>query len=431
MNAARTRLTRPALIAGGLALAAVAAATPAALAGEVPAHNEQVVLHNGTDAQSAMSSDINGTAQVMSHDGLYVVFSTDAPLVSRDDNETTDVYLRSVPDGFTILVSSRNGRPGNDASFEPTISADGRWIAFSTFATNLARDTRPDTVDVVVKDMQQDRTRMVSVTSREEQRARNSFFPVISGNGRFVSFQTFGRLGPRDADRTEDVYVRDVREGTTRQVSLLPGGNKDVRGPVVNGDISGNGNLVVFGNDNMLWVRDVAAGRTLRFWHEPDAPPCQPFPAGSAGRPVISGNGKYVAFSSCATDLPGEDGEYADVYRMALADGSVDRVTPAKATGNSYLPSLSRNGQVVGFASEADDLVTGDLGQPDAFVADLVAGTLVRASQAPDGTGGNSWSATTAASISGDGHSLAYPSYADNLVPGDAYDVREVFAWRD
>jgi Tol biopolymer transport system component len=150
---------------------------------------------------------------------------------------------------------------------------------------------------------------------------------------------------------------------------------------------------------------------------------------------VISGDGTYVAFSSCATKLPGP-ATYAQVYRMKLASGTIRLVSRTQAgAGNSdsYLPSLSRSGRYVGFGSDATDLAPptgGDTGgDPDAFVADLKLGTITRASQAPDGTESNNWSASTGAAISGDGHTLVYESYATNLVAGDQYDWEEVFAW--
>ena len=416
---------------GGLAVLAVAAAVPAA-AQQVaadPPRNEQVALVNETGAQPEHKSHLNGTAQVLSHDGQFAVFSTDAALVPWDTNGTDDVYLRDAGDDVTVLVSSRAGTVGNDASFEPTISADGRYVAFTTWATNLTKDANGSTLDVVVKDMQTDRVRLASVTSKERQRNRNSFFPVISDDGRAVSFQSFGRLGPKDRDRTEDVYVRDLRKGVTRQGSLLPGPGGDVRGPVLNGDLSGDGSVVVFGNANNLWARNVRTGETIRFHQEADSPPCQPFPSGSAGRPVISGNGRFAAFASCATDLPGEDGQWTDVYRVDLRNGDIVRVHPS-GDGNSYLPSLSRTGRFVGFGSEAADLVAGDDAGPDAFVADIREHTVTRASQAADGTGGNSPSATTDVAISGDGRNLAYVSYADNLVDAHVFDLHEVFVWR-
>ena len=425
------RLRRPAA-AAGRALVALALTGPA-YAG-LPAHNEQVVLVNETNAQVDAKSAISGTGQVASYDGRFVVFSTAAPLVAIDTNDTDDVYLRDTTDGITILVSQKGGKPGNDASFEPTISDDGRYVAFTSWATNLFKDANGVTLDVAVKDLFSDKTRLVSSTTSGKQYRKNSFAPVISGDGSRVSFQSFAPFGAKDQDKREDVYVRDLAHHWTKQASLTPKG-KDVRQSILNGDISDNGNLVTFGEANNLWVRNVNKGTTLRFWHEPDAPPCQGFPVGSAGRPVISGDGTYVAFSSCAEKLPGP-ATHGQLYRMKLATGKITLVTKPQVSGkagnaDSFLPSLSRSGRYVGFGSDASNLAGVDTGtNTDAFVADLKRGTIVRASQAPDGTEGGSWSASTGAAISGDGHTLVYESYATNLVAGDQFDWEEVFAWR-
>lgn len=440
MNAVHRGIRRPALALSGLAvlaaLVAVAAMAPAAFAaddGDPTPGNHQVALVNETDAQPMNAkSHINGTANVTTYDGSQVAFSTDAALVPWDTNETDDVYLRV--DGITVLVSGKpNGetmKPGNDASFEPTVSGDGRYIAFTTLATNLAKgkDTNGHTLDVVVKDMQTSAITRVSQSTPGFQRDKNSFFPVISGNGRFVSFQTFGSFSVKDDDSKEDVYVRDVKKGTTRQVSLLPGSNRDVRGSVLNGDVSDSGRFVTFGNDQMLWVRDLVDNTTVRFWHEEISAPCQPFPIGSSGRPVLSGDGKYAAWSSCSADLPGGH-DQTNIYRTSLETGEIELLV--EGNGHSYLPSLSRSGAYLGFGSEASDLVEGDdEGQPDAFRLDVATGTVDRASQNADGDGGNNWSATTAAAISGDGHVVAYTTYSDNLVAGDLYDYEEVLTWR-
>ena len=421
-----------ALITSGLAVAALAVALqPAAASNLATAHNEQVALVEGSGKQLPEKSHINGTAAVASADGRYVAFSTEAALVPSDTNGDEDVYVRDTTDGVTVLVSHQHGKVGNDHSFEPTISSDGRYVAFTTWATNLVTgDENGDALDVLVKDLQRDVLQRVSVTSNEQQSDKNSFSPVISGNGRFVSFQTFGSYGAKDRDAKEDVYVRDLRNGTTRQASLLPGDDRDVRGPVLNGDISDDGRKVVFGYNQDLWVRDMVAGETLRFHHEAAPAPCQDLPAGSAGRPTISGNGRFAAFSSCAADLPGESGDFVDVYRIDLSTGAIRRVHK-QGDGHSFLPSLSRSGRYVAFGSEATNLVAGDdEGRTDAFVADLRAGTVTRVSHAPSGAGGNSTSGSTAVAISADGQTVVYTSYADNLVAGDKYDLEEVFAWR-
>lgn len=429
-----TSLHRAGLAAAALttitALGTIAATVPA-VAGVVGAGPvEQVALVDGTGEQLPFKSALNGTANVTSYDGRYTVFSTDAPLVAEDTNATDDVYVRDREAATTTLVSVRaDGGLGNDYSYEPTISADGRYVAFTTWATNLLKDRNGSDLDVLVKDLETGDLSRVSVTSDEQQKGRNSFFPVISGDGRSVAFQSFSRLGPKDQDRTEDVYVRDLETGRTRQASLQPD-DRDIRGPLGVGDISDDGAKVTFGNDHMAWVRNVETGRTIRIWQEPTPAPCQDWPdAGSLGRTTISGDGRFVAFSSCGTDLPGENGESTDIYVIRLRDGQITRAHP-KGDAHSYLPSLSRTGRYLGFGSDATNLVAGDdEGQPDAFVVDRRTGEVVRATQAPDGTGGNSWNATNDVAISGDGNSLAFQSYSQNLVVGDAYDEREAFVW--
>src|SRR5829696_5932447 len=125
-----TRLRTPA-VAAGLTLAATATLGlgPVGPAYAATAHNEQVALVNETNAQADAKSTINGTAQVSSADGRFVVFSTTAPLVPGDTNDVDDVYLRDTTDDITILVSRTGQTPGNDSSFEPTISKSGQFVA--------------------------------------------------------------------------------------------------------------------------------------------------------------------------------------------------------------------------------------------------------------------------------------------------------------
>ncbi len=421
---------RTAVTAAGLAVAALAATIPAAMAG-VTAHIEQVALTDGTEEQHAISSDVSGAGQVISADGRYVVFSTAAPLVAADDNDLDDVYRRDTVDGRTVLVSQRNGRPGNDYSFEPTISADGRKVAYTTWATNLTgtRDRNKSALDVVVTNVDTGRTTRVSESTAGFQREQNSFSPVISGNGKVVAFQSFASFDVRDDDRREDVYAHKLRTGRTVQVSLHPDG-RDVRAGVLVGDISDNGELVTFGDSNHLWVRNLPERATVRFWQEPDSPPCQDLPravpAGRCCRATAATPRSRPARPTC----PARTARRPTSTGSTWSNGEIVRAHPAGDHG-SYLPTLSADGRYVGFGSDATDLVEGDdEGQPDAFLADVVTGEVVRVSAGADGTGGDNWSATTGAVVSDDGNAMAFSSYAGNLVEGDVFDHREVFVWR-
>ncbi|MGZ5418118.1 MAG: hypothetical protein ACXWDI_13135 [Nocardioides sp.] len=425
------------LRAAGLASLTVATAsvlTPAT-AGETPAEgtSQLVALHDADGSQAPDKSHLNGSAQVASNDGRYVVFSTTSALVDEDTNGLSDVYLRDTVEKRTTLVSaSVTGVVGNGDSFEPTISALGEAVAFTTTATNLFADDNGEVLDVVLKVTSTGMVEPVSTRKDGSQAGRNSFFPVISGDGLHVAFQTFGRFAKTDTDRREDVYVKSGQSGATKQVSLNARG-EDVPRSVLVGDVSNWGRWVTFGNDHNAWVRDVSTGKTRRIWHE-DNDPGQPFPMGSLGRPVISGDGRFAAFSTMSTSIKkGEKGRLSDIFRLNLSTGAVTRVVVAADGGqgndHSFIPSLSFNGRYVGFSSFAENLVPGDAPGSDTYVRDVRTGTTYLASAGVDGPADGE-SGRTAVAISDDGRTLVYESYASNLVPQDTNEMPDVIAWR-
>jgi Tol biopolymer transport system component len=436
-----SRLPARGLAAGTTALALAATMSPALAAAlaEPVGTNVRVALHATTGEQAPTKSYANGSAPVATAGGRYVVFSTDSPLVTEDTNGLSDVYLRDTLENRTVLISqSYAGRIGNGDSFEPTISANGMTIAFTTSATNLvtgAKDDNGRVLDVVAVQVQDGVGGIAGIVSTRNdgtQASRNSFFPVVSGDGLVVAFQTFGRLGPKDADRREDVYVHSTKSGRTTQASLNAR-DRDVAASVLVGDIDRWGRYVTFGNDHDIWVRDVGTGNTRRVWHEANDP-AQPFPAGSAGRPVISGDGRFVAFTTMSTTIvAGERGHWSDVFRVNVATGRARRVTVDAQGGqpddHSFIPSLSFSGRYVGFSSFAGDLVPGDAPGSDAFVHDMRTRTTYLASAGLDGPA-NGESGRTAVAISDDGRTLVYETYATNLVEGDTVDMAEVVAWR-
>lgn len=429
--------TRALLAAGLSTLTVLGATTPATAIGDGAAGSSsgfnRVVAVDAQGRQADAKSHINGAANVASRDGRYVVFSTEAALVPEDTNGVDDVYLRDLLGQTTTLVSvTEDGTLGNDYSVEPSISYDGRRVAFTTWADNLVADTNGHTLDVVVKDLTTGALDLVSQSTDGRQSGRNSFFPVMAGGGRYVAFQTFGAFGPKDADRKEDVYVRDLLRGTTRQVSVTRRG-RDVAGGVLVGSISADGGKVTFGDDNSAWVREMSRRGSTRFWHEPNDP-SQPFPAGTVGRPVVSGDGRFVAFSTRNRFIvPGDRGHLADVFRLNLASGRFQKVTVAlagrNADGESGIPSLSHTGRYVGFMSEATNLVRGDAAGVDVFVRDMRRGVTTQASVSPQGRPGDEDSGRNAVAINGNGALLVYESYARNLVRNDSNGLPEVFAW--
>ena len=439
MKHTTARSRRTALAAGlaGLSLLAAPALAHAEAAGSPGLGTiELVALRDSDGGQAAEKSHLNGSAQVASEDGRYVVFSTTAALVPQDTDGFSDVYLRDTLEGRTRLVSAsvlRQGRQRgqlraddlgdrrrgglHDRRDQPGDQRRGRQRSRPRRGVQAAARWRRGT-----------RVR----PQRRHPAGRNSFFPVFSGDGLVVAFQTFGRFASTDADRREDVYVHSTETGRTRQASLV-GRGRDVGASVLVGDVSHWGRWVTFGNDHDVWVRDLGAGTTRRVWHEANDP-AQPFPMGSVGRPVISGDGRFVAFSTMSTAIvAGEKGHRNDIFRVRLSTGKVRKVTVAagggRADDHSFIPSLSSR------AVRGVLLVRGQPGHPatlqgsDVVVRDMRGGTTRLASAGVDGTADGE-SGRTAVAISDDGRTLVYESYAANLVAEDTNGVPEVFAWR-
>jgi Tol biopolymer transport system component len=182
----------------------VAAAGPAAAQGATT----QRVSASSTGAQGLGYSD----DPALSADGRYVAFSSEASnLVPGDTNDTYDVFVRDQQTGTTSRVSvSGTGEQGSDYSYDPAISADGRYVTFASGAWNLVPGDTNDTTDVFVRDRRTGTTGRVSVSGTGEQGNGESFSPVLSADGRYVAFDSdASNLVPGDTNDTNDVFVRD------------------------------------------------------------------------------------------------------------------------------------------------------------------------------------------------------------------------------
>jgi Tol biopolymer transport system component len=150
----------------------------------------------------------------ISADGRYVAFVSFASnLVAGDTNGTWDVFMRDTAKGKTTRVSvSSGGQQGNDQSGTPSISADGRYVAFYSYASNLVAGDTNGKADVFVRDTVTGRTTRVSVSSRERQGNGYSYEPSISTDGRYVAFYSLAsNLVAGDTNTAGDIFVRDRR----------------------------------------------------------------------------------------------------------------------------------------------------------------------------------------------------------------------------
>jgi Ca2+-binding RTX toxin-like protein len=379
----------------------------------------------------------------ISGDGRFVAFGSNAPnLVPGDNNNTQDIFVRDLLTNTITRVSVDSA--GNQAigdSGGPSISANGRFIAFGSNAPNLVPGDTNNNEDIFVRDWLTNITTRVSVDSAGNQAiGGNSFFPSISANGRFIAFgSNAANLVPGDTNNTSDIFVRDLLTNTTTRVSVDSAGNQAI-GNFGELSISGDGRFVVFtsnapnlvlgDNNNTLdiFVRDLLTNTTTRL--SVDSAGNQAI--GDSLDLSISADGRFVAFSSDAANLvPGDTNNTWDIFVRDLFTNTTTRVSVDSA-GNQgnysswFDLSISANGQFVAFTSNATNLVPGDNNNlSDIFVRDLSTNTTTRVSVDSAGNQGNN--ASGEPSISGDGRFVAFPSRATNLVPGDTNNNDDIF----
>ncbi len=346
----------------------------------------------------------------------------------------------------SISIASVNsagaGAIGGNSN-QPAVSADGRYVAFSSAATNLVAGDTNGLIDIFVRDTVAGTTIRASVDSGgAEAVGGNSVLAAISGDGRYVAFESPAtNLVAGDTNGVGDVFVHDTVAGTTTRVSVDSGGlqgNAISRSPAINGD----GRYVAFRSDatNLvagdtngqmdIFVRDTVAGTTTRVSVNSGGVEAT---GGLSQGPAISADGRYVAFYSLAINLVGSDtNAVEDIFVRDTVGGtttraSVDSGGAQAIGGNSQSPAISSDGRYVSFESSATNLVAGDTNAvSDVFVRDTVAGTTTRVSvdnagaQAPTGSSSSS-------SISGDGRYVAFHSSAATLVAGDTNANVDVF----
>ena len=439
------RTARPALVA--LAAAALAGSTIPADAAPSQRRSFDIVKSPGvvtrvslsrTGEQADRGSGLQDTVPALTAHGRYVTFvSAASNLVPNDTNGVEDVFVRDRRTGRVTRASvGPGGRQADDGSVDPSISADGRLVAFTSAARNLVTGDTNGVRDVFVRDLRRGTTRRISVGNGGRQGDADSFFPVLSADGSAVAFQSFARLSSRDTNNAEDIYVRDLRRGRTWRASLTPG-RRQFAGPSALPSVSADGRRVAFvaeyrePNHFEVWVHDRRTHRTRLVSVR------QPITEGnSVGRPSLSADGRFVAFASSRTTLvPGDTNQARDVFVRDLATGRFRRVSVDRrglqGNADSDAPAISAEGRYVAFASHATNLVAGDTNdRSDVFLRDLATGALSRVSVPRSGGEANDHSAVfNELSISADGRHVAFESVATNLVPADTNRRPDVFVW--
>jgi len=403
--------------------------------GEVKATTKVSVSSTGDQAsQGSYYPSLN-------EDGRYVAYWSKATnLVDGDTNGKDDVFLFDSLTKQTTRVSvTSSGAQAIDSSGAPSISGNGRYIAYASLASNLVSGDTNGVSDIFLYDTVMKTTKRVSVTSSGLQGTGESKSPSISTSGRYISYwSSANNLVSGDMNNFRDVFIYDTFTGNNSRVSVNSSGiqgNGDSHYP----SISGDGRYVSYWSNATNLVSEDSNNRSDIFVYDTLTKTNRRVSVNSDGvegndnsfDQAISGDGVYVVYTSLARNLVvGDTNAKTDIFVFNTVTATTRRVSVdsngVQANGNSYSASISRDGRYVTYQSESTNLVPGDTNASvDVFSYDLVTGKTRRISE--DSNGNPSNGASYYPSVSGDGGYVAYESDATNLVPSDTNALRDIF----
>ena len=395
----------------------IGAGAPAA----VCASTERVTVKSG-GAQIATDNhylDLSG-------DGRFIAFvSADPTIVPGDTNGAADVFVRDLVTGVTARASVRaDGVEANDHCHQPHLSHDGRFVVFSSFGSNLApSDQNGSTTDVFVKDMLTGALEHVSVSSISAGGVGGdgiSAYSSISADGRFTTFFSYAtNLVSGDTNGVRDVFLHDRQTGVTERVSVDANGSQMPHGGI-HSSVSGDGARVAFegwtvNGTPVVWLRERVIGTTTLV----SAVSGQPF---VAKWPILSADGSTLAVTALTDGVTPDDEPFLDEsFTIDLTTGAWTRVSvpaPGGVAGHAITTSLSADGRWAAFSSSAPFVPADTNGATDVYLFDRLLGSTELVSvgdvgQQPARSGGFGL-------LSADGRQIGFSSDSGNLVASDS-----------
>ena len=394
----------------------------------------------------------------LSADGRWLAFTSYASdLVTNDFNNNVNVFVCDLTTGSNILVSAgTNGNAGQGGgSYHPSISADGRYVVFVSWATNLVANNTNGSPDIFLRDLQAGTNMLVSANSSDGNRGSGNFsWPVISQDGRHVAF-----LCQTNSSVSFSTFWFDLNSGTT---VLLATGSPAGQSPSISADgrytacftndyngyprlliwdsilatnifamnvsnitsaaISPTGGHLLYRSGNQLFIYDLAA-RTNLFSCSTSTP--------IRSSSQWSNDGRFVVFVTQTNFAPGASHGTNNVYLCDLQTGTLTLISAnASGTGGANGPSdsamMSGNGRFVAFRSFATDILAGITNSPGLFLFDRLTGSTSPLVTATPGSGWTAW--VSQPTVSSNGATAVFQSWDSGLVAGDLNRTADVFS---
>ncbi|WP_189175366.1 PD40 domain-containing protein [Streptomyces lasiicapitis] len=433
-------------------LAALCAVTVLSPAGASAARTSAPGTERVSVGPQGAQGNAASTSPAISADGRYVAFvSASRNLVANDTNGTPDAFVRDLRTGTTERVSVKsNGKASHGVVREVSLSADGRYVAFTSTADDLVGGDPNDLDDVFLHDRRTGRTERVSPTgaSYDGLRGPLTYNPAVSGDGRYIAYASGAAdLVPDDANQRDDVLLHDRKKKTTELAQLTSTGQHgegDAFAPAFAADAGGRYLAFTSNAPGLTDVEDHSSATDVFLRdREKNTTELITVPHGynrktPSGGAALSGDARYVAFTSTSGVLRPEGPAPTSrrnvfVYdretkRMRLVSAAADG-TPAN--GDSEGVSLSRDGRYAAFTSAASNLAPGDDGDSsaDVFVRDMLTGEVRLVSRDSEPVSEDTRPGPRTG-VSDNADAVVFDSPAANLVPDDTNSAADVFLRR-
>ena len=375
-------------------------------------------------SQSPDGHSVFSSTAVVSINGQYVCFASDADnLVANDTNDTNgyrQVFVRDVNAGTNILVSAdTNGLPAAGVSSEASISGNGRYVVFSSSAASLVSGDANSSVDVFERNLQDGTTTLVSENMNGLGPGNsNSYSPIMSSDGRFVLFQSQSQnLAPGSfGSGIINLFLRDLQLGTNYALTAASSGTG-----VSSAAMTPDGHYVAF-----IGIIAGSSSTYLYVWDSQLARLVYTNTTASLAQVAISPDGQRLAYST------GQSSSLATALFIADRSNPTNNATVGSGSSGSFSSqrgwSFSADGSLLVFETSAALDARDTNSVKDVYLYNVLAKTNFLISQNLNGTGAGD-GASDSPVISPDGRFVAYCSAADNLVPGDSNGVPDVFIY--